>query len=52
MADTVIDAATFAELQEAAGADFVGELLADRDRLVDRDVDHEVDRHAVRVKST
>ena len=28
MADTVIDPATFAELQEAAGADFVGELIA------------------------
>jgi len=27
MADTVIDAATFAELQEAAGAEFVGELI-------------------------
>ncbi len=28
MADTVIDPAIFAELQEAAGADFVGELIA------------------------
>ena len=28
MADTVIDAATFAELQEAGGAHFVGELVA------------------------
>ncbi|MGL6113017.1 MAG: Hpt domain-containing protein [Rubrivivax sp.] len=28
MADSVIDATTFAELQEAAGADFVGELVA------------------------
>jgi len=27
MADTVIDAAIFAELQEAAGAEFVGELI-------------------------
>ena len=27
MADTVIDTATFAELQEAAGAEFVGELI-------------------------
>lgn len=27
MADMVIDPATFAELQEAAGADFVGELI-------------------------
>ncbi|MCU0921999.1 MAG: Hpt domain-containing protein [Burkholderiaceae bacterium] len=27
MADTVIDAATFAELQDAAGAEFVGELI-------------------------
>ena len=27
MADAVIDAATFAELQEAAGAEFVGELI-------------------------
>ncbi|HYN60915.1 MAG TPA: Hpt domain-containing protein [Rubrivivax sp.] len=28
MADPVIDAATFAELQDTAGADFVGELVA------------------------
>jgi len=28
MADTIIDAATFAELQEAAGAEFVAELVA------------------------
>jgi histidine phosphotransfer protein HptB len=28
MADTVIDAATFAELQDTAGAEFVGELIA------------------------
>jgi HPt (histidine-containing phosphotransfer) domain-containing protein len=27
MADTVIDAATFAELQDTAGAEFVGELV-------------------------
>jgi len=27
MADTVIDAATFAELQDTAGGDFVGELV-------------------------
>ena len=27
MADTVIDAATFAELQQTAGAEFVGELV-------------------------
>jgi histidine phosphotransfer protein HptB len=27
MADAVIDAATFADLQEAAGAEFVGELI-------------------------
>jgi histidine phosphotransfer protein HptB len=28
MSDPVIDAATFAELQDAAGADFVGELVS------------------------